>query len=245
MLKLISLNIETNKHYDLVVPFLTTEMADVVCLQESPREMLDILARIGYNAAFLPMFKKNLADTVHDIGVILAARTPFLSRAHYYYQPTKNVVLYDEAANEKTESLGYLIADINIEGSNFCIATTHFWDSGNGHEDTMQIRLMKKLLAALQNEPSHIICGDFNVPREHNELYPELCQVYSDNIPHQYKSSLDRNLHRLGHAALNEPIFDSFMVDHLLTKSPYRATDVRLQFGVSDHAAIVATLLRD
>jgi endonuclease/exonuclease/phosphatase family metal-dependent hydrolase len=129
-----------------------------------------------------------------------------------------------------------------VNGELYRIGTTHFWDSSDGHADTMQRTLMRRLIPTLEREPPHVLCGDFNIPRGHNTLYDKLAVRYNESIPLHYHSSLDRNLHKLGKADLDEPIFDEYMVDYILTQEPYIATDTKLHFGVSDHAAVSSTL---
>jgi endonuclease/exonuclease/phosphatase family metal-dependent hydrolase len=68
--------------------------------------------------------------------------------------------------------------------------------------------------------------------------------LYQDEIPKHYQSSLDRNLHRLGKVKLDQPIFDKFMVDYIFAKPEYEVTGERLEFGVSDHAAVVAHIVK-
>jgi hypothetical protein len=64
-------------------------------------------------------------------------------------------------------------------------------------------------------------------------------------VPAHYRSSLDNNLHRLAEKPELAHLFTDYMVDYLLVQPPYHAHDVRLEFGVSDHAAIIATLSRN
>ena len=65
---------------------------------------------------------------------------------------------------------------------------------------------------------------------------------YTDTIPANYTSSLDKTLHRKGDDPSRAHLFTDFMVDYLFTKPDYQASDVRLEFGISDHAAVVATI---
>ena len=81
------------------------------------------------------------------------------------------------------------------------------------------------------------------MPRGHNKLYEVITQKYTDTIPRHYRSSLDRNLHRLGKKTdLNQPIFDAYMVDYIFTQPPFEASDIHLEFGVSDHAAVIGNI---
>lgn len=41
---------------------------------------------------------------------------------------------------------------------------------------------------------------------------------------------------------IDQPIFEEYMVDYIFTQSPYWADNVKLKFGVSDHAAVIAEI---
>ena len=238
-LKLITLNIETNKHYNTVLPFLDKENPDVICLQEVPESFADNLNERGFQTSFAPMCIKNLGGELHSIGVMIASRLPFTTRSNYYHGSASDVVSFDNKNHPDTTSFVYLLADIVVDGDVYRIATTHAPDTKDGKEDAFQIVCMNKALELLDVEQSHIICGDFNMPRNYNSIYKNFTEKYQDGIPLIYKSSLDKSKHRLGNKDLNQPIFDIYMVDYIFTQSPYEAKDVRLEFGVSDHAAVV------
>ncbi len=52
-MKLISLNIELNRHHELVLPFLKSQNADVVCLQELLEEDFEMYKReLGMNGVY-------------------------------------------------------------------------------------------------------------------------------------------------------------------------------------------------
>ena len=106
-----------------------------------------------------------------------------------------------------------------------------------------QTNSVEKLIALLSNRPAHILCGDFNIPRGYNSNYELITKHYTDTIPSTFTSSLDRTLHRDGSKTnLHTPIFDVYMVDYIFTKEPYQVSDVQLQFGISDHAGVIATI---
>ena len=64
----------------------------------------------------------------------------------------------------------------------------------------------------------------------------------ADNIPPQYPTSIDVTLHKRGRERPHE--FADKMVDGLFTTPGYRARDVELHFGISDHAAVTALIER-
>ena len=137
------------------------------------------------------------------------------------------------------------MADINFANETYKIATTHLPDTEDGLETEFQIRSINNLLQCLDQENPHLICGDFNIPRGYNSLYNNICNNYQDNIPTNYKSSLDRTLHHMGNKIIDQPIFDEYMVDYIFTKIPYETKDVRLEFGISDHAGVVASVYKN
>lgn len=243
MLKLISINIEGRLHFDTVTEFLKNENPDCMCLQEVPTEFLKIIESMGYHVTFVPM--QHQIDTLGEYteGICIASRIPFSSYAKYYHQPETQ--LPQNVPTTKSQMHHpYIFAEIKDgQGDIYNIVTTHIMVTADGLADEHQIVGVTKLLELLSDEPDHLICGDFNMPRGYNHLYENMTAVYKDNIPAQYKSSLDKNLHRLsGCTDLNAPIFDIYMVDHLFSRADYHISDVRLQFGISDHAAIVATI---
>ena len=240
MLKLITVNIEMSKHDNRVLALLDREQPDVVCLQEAPEAFSQKLQERGYQTTFAPMFIRDVHGEKAPVGVMLASNLPHDCRTHYYHQGASSIVEHDANNTEKTASFAYLISTINAPEGTFTIATTHVMDTDDGHKDDFQILGITNLLNALKQEASHIICGDFNIPRGYNTLYNDVTQSYIDEIPQTYKSSLDRNLHRLGNKKIVQPIFDEYMVDYIFSQPPYRASDVRLEFDISDHAAVIA-----
>lgn len=60
MLKLITLNIEMDKHYSRFLPFLDSEKADVICLQEVPESALLYFHERGFATVFAPMIIKKI-----------------------------------------------------------------------------------------------------------------------------------------------------------------------------------------
>ena len=242
MLKLISLNIEKDKHYETVLPFLDNENADVICLQEVPESFIPMLQERGYFINFAPLaiFPHKTADEKN--GIIMGSKFPMTSRTIYYHRSDAELVKYTKNNKVGTLSLPYIMSSIETNVGVFNIATTHMINTENGKEDAPQIKIMYKMLEKLKRESEHLICGDFNMPRGYNNLYEDVTKEYTDNIPPHYQSSLDKNLHRLGKVEIDEPIFDKFMVDYIFTKTSYLASDVRLEFGVSDHAAVVANI---
>lgn len=243
MLKLITINIEKNNHYSRIIPFITKEQPDVLCLQEIPESFIPELHTLGYHTTYAPRLRVLLGENEESLGTAFASKVPHQSRSIYYYgdEARARAIL---GTNPEDMSFAYIIADIATEQGNYTIATTHLADTKDGHEDDFQIILMTNLLKLLAAEVPHCICGDFNMPRGFNALYEQFITKYTDTIPTHFASSLDKNIHRLGNVAIDEPIFEKYMVDYIFSQSPYQVSAVQLHFGVSDHAAVSANITK-
>jgi len=240
-MKIISLNLEGKKHLAMALPFLQTQAADVVCLMEASKDLEEWLVKQGYFVTFAPMVLRNHDGLTYESGIIFASKQAHRSEIFYYRQPTPEIVLFD--THNKRESISHPV--IWATSGDFNFATTHFtWNPNGETADQNQTTDLTALLAYLQTKPPHVLCGDFNIPRNINALYQELRKAYTDNIPLDYRSSLDADHHRAGKDSSLDKLFTQFMVDYAFTQAPYVASDVRLQFGVSDHAAVVATITR-
>lgn len=245
MLKLISVNMEGEKHFPRVLNLITTEQPDVICIQECPESFQKNLQGRGYRTDFLGMRHNIQNDVEYTEGLMIASKLPYATVHKYYYQPEYQLPTSPIPTPSHLMHHGYIIATLEHAGELYHFATTHIMWPPDGMPTEHQTQGVKKLLSLLQTEKPHLICGDFNIPRGYNPLYEDFTKNYTDTIPAHYNSSLDRNLHRLGKTEnLNAPIFDIYMVDYLFAKPEYTVSDVRLQFGVSDHAAIIATITK-
>lgn len=242
-MKLISLNMEGDKHFDRVTPFLVREDADVICLQEAPDHYISQLEAMGYHVSFLARVKKNYGNGEFVDGEVIATKTPHVKEEFIYYKPSDQLEVEVPAKRRSTNRQVALIGRFNCGGSEYTVATTHFTISvfdGETPDDNQRIDMQTLLGHTAKLEP-HVLCGDFNIPRHKNELYDQLIEQYTDQIPPDHITSMDKNIHRLGQDPDKQFIFE-YMVDYVFTKPPYTANDVRLEFGVSDHAAVVATI---
>lgn len=247
-MKLVSLNVEGNNHFKRVHAFLRNERPDVLCLQEAPEYFSQTLRALGYSTAYAPVKVETKNGETYNAGNLIGARLPMVARENYYHGTREVITVHrpDVDATE-LEVHPYLIATVTDEdGTEYEIATTHLMVTKDGLPDALQRQGAESLLALIDQEQPHVLCGDMNMPRGYNELYEEFKKRYKDEIPAEYKSSLDKNLHRYSNRLdeLTAPIFDSYMVDYIFTQAPYEAKNVRLQFGVSDHAAVIGEILK-
>ena len=249
MIKLISLNIERSKHLDLVIPLLQKETPDVVCLQElAKKDIPRFEEALSAKCFFAPMANHGIGEVDVAPGIVglgMFSRLPVIHQeVNYYWGTGACDALYDFSSavgKHATESYAVASQDIEKDGVRFRIATTHFTWTPDGKADDLQRKDLKALLDVLEPLGEFAFCGDFNAPRG-GEIFGELSKRYRDNIPLEYKTSLTLSLHRAG--KIEPERLGTYMVDGLFTTPGYQASDVRLQFGVSDHAAIVASIER-
>ncbi len=238
------INIERENHLNRILPFIESEGPDVLCLQEVCEKDLTLFEALGYTGDFLPETQYRLGGVPITDGTALLSRYPLDNFKSYYYQGSRESVgiFYDDDVIG-TQQKSILHADCIINGEIFTIATTHFtWTPNGSVASDTQKESMTKFSAYISKMKPHVMCGDFNIPRNLNPLYQELCKHYTDAIPLTYASSLDRTLHKGGDDPRKANLFDSYMVDYIFTQPPYTATDVRLEFGLSDHAGVIATI---
>src|SRR3989344_1091814 len=247
MIKLVSLNIERSKHLSLVIPFLEKEEADVVCLQELAQKDIELFEEaLGSECLFAPMANHGSGEDEIAPGIVgigMFSKIPVAQQeVKYYWGTGAPEMLYDfssAAGKHATESYVVAYQDVEKNGEQFKIATTHFTWTPDGKADDFQREDMRSLLHVLDGLKDFALCGDFNAPRG-GEIFGELSKRYIDNIPHEYKTSLTLSLHRAGKTEPER--LGSYMVDGLFTTPTYTASEVRLQFGISDHAAIIAEI---
>jgi endonuclease/exonuclease/phosphatase family metal-dependent hydrolase len=239
-MKLISLNTEGNKHYERIKPFIEHEDPDILCLMEAPQDMTEYLQQLGHHVTFAPMsLKMENHHTVFVEGLIFASKIPYTITQLYYQNPARSIL--PEALPKHSSTAAHPI--IFASNDAFAIATTHFTWSPNASEPYQpQADMLDVLLPFLHELPPHILCGDMNIPRHESPYHERLVANYQDAIPNKYHSSLDRDLHRCGKNPELDHLFTSYMVDYVLTQPPHQAENVRLEFGISDHAAVICEI---
>ncbi len=238
-LKLISLNIEMDKHLARVLPFLEREQPDVLCLQEvSEFDFPRLQEALKMEGEFAPMLRITAARPGRTLGegtVGLAFFSRFKAEFfHQQYSGESGVVPNERDDNQG--ALGILLGGIfSTTGKAWTVATTHFTWTPDGEASDAQRADIKRLFSTLESFPEIAFCGDFNAPRG-REMWGKLAERYRDNIPGEYVSSIDPLLHRAEGLEV--------MVDGLFTTPGYRTFDVKLVEGVSDHKAVVGYLER-
>lgn len=242
-MKLVSLNVELNKHYDTVLNFLKREKPDVICLQEFLEIDFDRFKKElnmnGVFQAFRYVIKEPYYKDVEGKkqGIAIFARNIVNSGSIFYLGKEEDVlksfeVYVSNGSDKKNRAL--LWADIkNEESVIYKFITTHLPLTEKGESTPYQLAAADSFIRSINPFSEYVVCGDMNTPRG-NETFNCLAKKYKDNIPLKYKTSIDQNLHRVKGI--------QFMIDGLFTTPSYKASNVKLVDGVSDHMAIIANI---
>jgi len=242
-LKLVSINVERDKHWATVLPFLEKESPDVLCMQEL---LMSDVPKVGYpyhHFVANSQWRQSNGE-IETVGVCIFSKTPFAeTKSPYYYGDPMQLPVFDPTSPETIRATWFRgIAFVTLQ-SGEKIATTHFTWTPHGEWEPYQDDDLHAMLTALKPEGEYVLCGDFNVPRGKNAIYDELVKHYTDEIPRSYTGSIDMHSHRTK-GTKEEALVATYMVDYLLATRGYDAHNVRLQEEVSDHKAIVATITR-
>lgn len=225
--------------------FLKKENPDVICLQELLEDDFDRFERdLGLRGIFkaFSFFKKhphyeNIEGKKQ--GVAIFSNNIADSGSIFYVGKEENLLKSHEeylSNEESTKNRVLLWADIkDKEGIVYKILNTHLPVTKEGEPSPYQLEVVDLLLEKLGTMGEFILCGDTNAPRG-KETFRRLSSKYKDNIPQEYKTSIDQNLHRVKGI--------QFMVDCLFTTQAYKASNVKLVDGISDHMAVVADISR-
>lgn len=235
MLKLVSINIEDEKHLARVRAFLEREKPDVLCLQEVLERDVPLFEEVMQGTSiFIPNGLCLIQGKYEKWGIGIFSALPLSdTRTGYYSRYGEELRSID---NELTDPIDRALAYAKVEkeGIFYNILTTHFTWTPNGHPTDRQRQSLTAFLEAITPYESLVFCGDMNAPRG-METFEKLAECYRDNIPGEYATSLDPDFHSTkGRFQL--------MVDALFSTLDYRIENARLEFGISDHAAIVAEI---
>ena len=240
-LKLISLNIEKDRHLELIVPFLRARMPDVFCAQEVYESSVPTIAKALPTSSYVyvPMTGRSKENPPQMQGVAIFSRLPIKTKdVRYYVGASDSVPDSDDrdASTYNASNRPLVVCDVEKDGTMFRICTTHFTWTPDGEPTDEQRRDMKALLALLDDAGELVLAGDFNVPRG-GKLFGVLAHRFKDNVPPRYTSSIDGGLHRKGQL--------DRMVDGIFSTPAYAVSDVEMVCGVSDHCALVATVTKN
>lgn len=241
-MKLISINIEGNRHKERVTNFLRKEKPDVVCFQELLEEDFELYKQeLSLEGVFQPLGYYKPPIYLEFIGkrqgVAIFAKKIISWGSIFYTGQEENILkpyaeyISDEKFEKNTALIWAEIKDDN--GAIFKFITTQLPVTYKGEVTPYQLEVINSLLVHLDGLREFVLCGDMNAPRGF-QSFALIAEKYKDNIPLKYKTSIDQNLHKVKGI--------QFMVDGLFTTPKYQASNVRLQDGVSDHQAVIAEI---
>ncbi len=232
-ISLVQLNIERDKHFDRIFPFLNKINPEVVCVQELNEQDISLFEKtINAKCFYVPMAYWNYKDPVQVFGLGIFSRLPISSKkVKYYHGSPDNLPTY---VNGDQNTLNHVLAYVDVKKNNsvFRIGTTHFTWTPDGKLNDFQYRDFPQFLKVLEEASEIIFTGDFNAPRG-GDIFDELARRFTDNVPKKYTTSIDINFHR-------NPSIKDLMVDGIFSTPGYNVTDVEMVCGLSDHCAIVA-----
>lgn len=235
MLKIVSINIETDRHYDRVIPFIKKHQPDVVLMQEVFENDINFIENaLNMKGTFTVL---NTYSNVENstLGILSLSLLPLLKKENRYYRGESDTIPqirkgFAEAANINRM---LLLTEYLKDNQKFCLINTHFTWTPDGLPSEKQYEDIEKMLQHLSNIDEFVLCGDFNAPRG-GPIFKKIAEKYQDNIPISITSTIDKDLHKAGDLNL--------VVDGLFTTPRYIVNSVEIVSGVSDHCAIVATI---
>jgi exonuclease III len=241
-MKLVSINVEFDKHHDTVLPFLKSQNPDVVCLQELLDDDVEFFkGELGMQCAFqtcrydkFPRDHRHLGVR-HGVGIFAKE----IQDQGYAFYAGEEKELFEPFKFENPNNAEAIVwADVEgLDGKTYRILTCHFPVTHEGESTPYQLEVLDTFLTKVEPLGECVITGDFNAPRG-NETFSRLAQKYKDNIPAEYKTTLDPKLHPT--KGLIE-----YVVDGLFTTPAYSVSDIKLVDGLSDHVAVVGEVVKD
>lgn len=247
-ISLVSVHTEGHRHMaQRIIPFLKERQPEVVLLQDCFKRGMNMIADgLGLEPAFAPHERRELYfdhGNIEVCGVATLSRYGFTDKDIFYYvrDAEKELPMHQEFMNRPGEEVARLrraalLTDVDKGLAQFRFANLYFTWTPDGQASDYQRKDLQVLLNYFSMFSEIILCGDFNAPRG-REIFDKLSAVYTDNIPTDVLSTLDPQLH---YAARVKGL--QLVVDGLFTTSGYRARDIEVVSGVSDHCAVVATV---
>jgi endonuclease/exonuclease/phosphatase family metal-dependent hydrolase len=232
-LKLVSLNIEKDRHFDRILPFLKKERPDVILLQEVfSKDIPRFEETLQMNSAFAIMKILQVEGNQCPLGVATFSPLSLTAQSAYYRGTPETLPIVPEGNPTNTNQV-ILETTVLKNQKKYRLINTHFTWTPDGQDTPLQHQDLHGLLKLLSQLPDFILCGDFNAPRG-RVIFDTIASQYKDNIPSHIITTIDKNLHRAGDLQL--------VVDGLFSTPQYRVESVKLFDGLSDHYAISAKI---
>lgn len=236
-MKLVSLNIEGQKHVKMVREFLQQEQADVVLMMEVFEDTLPKLTKGYPYVEFVPGYladqdEEGLVVGGRKFGEVIMSKYPLSETKKTYLGPYSedNLPKYGEDKHAAV----LVTTGVKKAGREYQIGVVHGTWTEKGSVTERQRQEMGKMIDLLRGQEL-VLAGDFNIPRG-NKIYLELARHFQDNIPLRVETTIDPVLH---YANKKEPGRLKLVVDYIWSTPKYEVNEVRVVSGVSDHCALV------
>ncbi|MFL6619032.1 MAG: endonuclease/exonuclease/phosphatase family protein [Povalibacter sp.] len=237
-LKLLTLNMEADRHLDRVRSVIAAHQPDILCLQEALETDCPELASInGYEVNYAVMARledQTSPNVQRNWGVALMSRVPVRHRAIHYYSADSNIRVLREPDDARQV---LVVSELEHRGKPYRFITTHFTWSAEGQISDAQKADFIRLKQALSHYEDYVLCGDFNAPRGRDMFAKFRGELHlTDHLPASITTTIDSRFHRAGALEL--------AVDTVFSTPEYQITNVNVLDGISDHKAIVALVGR-
>ncbi len=245
-MKLLSVNIEGQKHLEKIKALIITEKPDVVCMAECFPDTILFLAGDGYPyRLYAPTYMVDQDDEFTLIpsktrrwGEVIISKYPiFDTQITYLSMDTYSETnLPTHGTDNHIPAL--ITANIEIGGEQYRIGTIHLTWTPKARMTKRQKKNVQELLDLVDQEEI-VLCGDFNIPMG-NKVYVQMKKRFKDNIPPKIETTLDPKLH---YRNTKVPGTLKLVVDYVWSSPKYLVNSVRVISGVSDHCAIACEVV--
>ena len=238
-LKLLTLNIEHDRHLGRVAQTIATHLPDIVCLQEVfEKDCAKLAAAGGYQvkyaiSALMPEGEAGNTSP-RSWGMAVLTRVPVNNQTVVYYADDPRIRIFKEPNDPRRL---VIMTELQHQGRYYKIGTTHFTWSIKGAATDEQRADFARLKQVLLPYPDYVLCGDFNAPRG-GEMFAKFTGELGlvDHLPPDVTSTLDPQFHYAGALDL--------VVDTIFSTPEYALTQVQVLEGISDHKGILAVVER-
>ena len=239
-LKLVSLNIQGDRHLQRFLPYMQSLSPDVACLQEVPESLfIQIKNELSATGHFVAMAKHGKEKSILGLAIFVLHKLQFVYEdIQYHYEETPFGEALPLALSKNQHTMHRFVQYVKVrkEGVTYPVGHTHFTWTPDGYPSAEQFAQMPIVKRIIQ-EHQLIFTGDLNAPREldgrKGVIWHMLADVFWDNIPQHVRSTLDPELHRK--KGLER------VVDCLFTPPKFVA-EVNVLSGFSDHQLIAAVV---
>lgn len=227
-------NLPSSWRFDRILDFIYHQAPEVVLLQEVYENDLERYSNaLGGRMVFSRYCNLSLTNSAEEAegwGVAIGSRLRLFDVKEHYYDRTpispESIVLNN--GSEHAHSL--LLASLRIGSERFNVGTIHATWHNDGKPSDKQLRDFEQLAVLLDGVPDLVLTGDFNSPRG-QIIFDSIARMYRDNIPSDIETTND--------VTVRPEATWRLVIDGFFTSRHYRAENVRMVQGLSDHKGIL------